>query len=113
MILNRGGHLNNNVGKPHLRTNRFSVFPTRKVQLSIEVEVLALAQKANMKNCPIQVCLFKFPDLFWPNMTGILRGEICQCRHCRWQCKIFASGVNFSRNDAIYNINESTKYILP
>ena len=38
------------------------------------------------------------------------RGEICHCRHCRRQCKIFASGVNFSRNNAIYNINESTKY---
>ena len=25
----------------------------------------------------------------------------------------FASGVNFSRNSAIYNINESTMYILP
>ena len=24
------------------------------------------------------------------------RGEICDCRHCRRQCKIFASGVNFS-----------------
>ena len=24
------------------------------------------------------------------------RGGICQCRHCRQQCKIFASGVNFS-----------------
>ena len=24
------------------------------------------------------------------------RGGICQCRQCRWQCKIFASGVNFS-----------------
>ena len=24
------------------------------------------------------------------------RGGICQCRHCRRQCKIFASGVNFS-----------------
>ena len=26
----------------------------------------------------------------------IHRGEICQCRQCRRQCKIFASGVNFS-----------------
>ena len=26
--------------------------------------------------------------------------------------KSFACGVNFSRNNAIYNINESTKYIL-
>ena len=26
--------------------------------------------------------------------------------------KFFASGVNFSRNNAIYNINENTKYIL-
>ena len=25
-----------------------------------------------------------------------IRGEICQCRQCRRQCKIFASGVNFS-----------------
>ena len=24
------------------------------------------------------------------------RGGICPCRHCRGQCKIFASGVNFS-----------------
>ena len=24
------------------------------------------------------------------------RGGICPCRHCRQQCKIFASGVNFS-----------------
>ena len=24
------------------------------------------------------------------------RGEICHCRHCRRQCQIFASGVNFS-----------------
>ena len=43
---------------------------------------------------------------------GVDRGEICQCRHCRRQCKIFASGVNFSGNNVIYNINESTKYIL-
>ena len=27
---------------------------------------------------------------------GLYRGGICQCRHCRQQCKIFASGVNFS-----------------
>ena len=26
--------------------------------------------------------------------------------------KFFASGVNFSRNNAIYNISESTKYFL-
>ena len=43
----------------------------------------------------------------------ICRGDICQCRHRRRQCKIFVSGVNFSRNNVIYNINESTKYILP
>ena len=28
----------------------------------------------------------------WPRS----RGGICPCRHCRRQCKIFASGVNFS-----------------
>ena len=40
------------------------------------------------------------------------RGEICHYRHWRRQCKIFASDVNFSRNNTIYNIKESTKYIL-
>ena len=27
------------------------------------------------------------------------------------KCKIFASGVNFSRNNAVYYINDSTKYV--
>ena len=40
------------------------------------------------------------------------RGEICHCRHCRRQCKIFASGVNFSRNNAICYINESKKVLF-
>ena len=35
--------------------------------------------------------------------------DICCCRR---QCKIFTSGVNFSRNNAIYDIDESPKYIL-
>ena len=39
---------------------------------------------------PFQSCLYGlFP------LTGY-RGGICQCRQCRRQCKIFASGVNFS-----------------
>ena len=29
-------------------------------------------------------------------MFNETRGGICQCRYCRRQCKIFASGVNFS-----------------
>ena len=37
------------------------------------------------------------------------RGEICPCRHCRRQCKFVASDVYFSRNNAFYNINESTR----
>ena len=28
--------------------------------------------------------------------SSTARGGICQCRHCRRQCKIIASGVNFS-----------------
>ena len=39
------------------------------------------------------------------------RGDICPRRQGRRQCKTFASGVNSSRNNAIYNINESTKSI--
>ena len=50
--------------------------------------------------------------IFQKIVTDLNRGEICQCRYCRRQCKIFASGVNFSRNNAIYNINESKKCIL-
>ena len=34
---------------------------------------------------------------FQPN----IRGGICPCRHCWRQCKIFASDVNFSRNQHI------------
>ena len=49
--------------------------------------------------------------IIYKNSHIEIRGEIC--RHCQRQCKILASRVNFSRNNAIYNINESTKYILP
>ncbi len=57
------------------------------------------------------VCSFVVPLWWHPNKspyfsiyTGIeaqyhlipSRGGICPCRHCRRQCKIFASGVNFS-----------------
>ena len=45
-------------------------------------------------------------------MNTLCRGGICHSRHSRRKCKIFASGVNFSGNNVIYNINESTKYIL-
>ena len=51
-----------------------------------------------------------FQQMIWNGFEP--RGDICQYRHCWRQCKIFASGVNFSRNNAIYNINESAKYIL-
>ena len=37
------------------------------------------------------------------------RGGICHSRHSRQECKIFASGVNFSRNNAVCYINESKK----
>ena len=40
------------------------------------------------------------------------KGEICPSRHSRRESKIFATSLNFSRNNAIYNINESTKYIF-
>ena len=46
------------------------------------------------------------------NVNSVHRGEICPCRHCRRQCKIFAGSVNFSRNNTIYKINKSAKYIL-
>ena len=32
----------------------------------------------------------------WKYWTLYDRGGICPSRQCRWQCKIFASGVNFS-----------------
>ena len=46
----------------------------------------------------------KFPklpnfNLLAPTFSGMEeggRGGICPCRHCRWQCKIFARGVNFT-----------------
>ena len=38
-----------------------------------------------------------------------IRGGICHSRHSRRECKFFASGVNFSRNNAVCYINESKK----
>ena len=38
-----------------------------------------------------------------------VRDVICHSRHSRRECKIFASGVNFSRNNAVCYINESKK----
>ena len=38
---------------------------------------------------------------------GQVRDGICHSRHSRRECKIFASGVNFSRNNAVCFINES------
>ena len=38
-----------------------------------------------------------------------VRDGICHSRHSRRECKIFASGVNFSRNNAVCYINESKK----
>ena len=46
-------------------------------------------------------------------IAGSVRGKICPCHHSRRQSKIFASSVNFSRNNAIYNINESTSTFYP
>jgi len=40
---------------------------------------------------------------------GQVRDGICHSRHSRRECKIFASGVNFSRNNAVCYINESKK----
>ena len=39
----------------------------------------------------------------------LYRDGICHSRHSRRECKIFASGVNFSRNNAVCYINESKK----
>ena len=38
---------------------------------------------------------YHFKTILWPRAPQI-RGGICPCRQCRRQCKIFASGVNFS-----------------
>ena len=63
------------------------------------------------KRCRLEIHLSFTALCLWQLLSGT-RGEICQCLHCQRQCKIFASGVNFSRNNAVYYINESTKYIL-
>ena len=39
------------------------------------------------------VLIFAIIILFHP--YTVVRGDICHSRHCRRQCKVFASGVNF------------------
>ena len=63
--------------------------------------------KGDIKRLWILIFFWRRKKVYNPS-----RDEICQCRRCQQQCKIFASGVSFSRNNAIYNINESTTYIL-
>ena len=55
-------------------------------------------------SCALQLCFWcedlnKYYGLRSSNETvenPPFRGEICQCRHCRRQCKVFASSVYFS-----------------
>ena len=56
-----------------------------------------------------------FFKIFFFQKTGILshqmpwtRGDICHSYHCRRQCKIFASGVNFSKIH-IFSCTSSTQ----
>ena len=61
---------------------------------------------------PILFMIFGLEMVPWEALNRAhYGGEICQYRHCRQQCKTFASGVNFSRNNAVYYINDSTKYV--
>ena len=50
-------------------------------------------------------CYHVFPYFEW----GRGRDGICHSCHSRREGKIFASGVNFSRNNAVCYINESKK----
>ena len=45
----------------------------------------------------------------WSSWYILIRGGICHSRHSRRECKIFASSVNFSTNNAVCYINESKK----
>ena len=48
-------------------------------------------QDPGLFSLDLDILCFVVHPLHWS-----LRGGICPCRHCRRQCKIFASGVNFS-----------------
>ena len=55
--------------------------------------------------------IFFFCILSWLKLELLaqIRGGICHSRHSRRECKIFASGLNFFRNNAVCYINESRK----
>ena len=55
-----------------------------------QIAMIGLSRKSD----PIQHLLEGFPPQHYLHL--FIRGEICPCRQCRRQCKIFASGVNFS-----------------
>ena len=57
------------------------------------------------------ICIIQEGD-FQKNQNGTTRGEICHCHHCRWQCKNFASGVNFSKKQHIWLHNQHKKSSL-
>ena len=94
-------HLNQKVGKLELISDHFTaavhVLPKANPKQSLICFLLAGGNEAHLKASLRLV---------------FSRVGICHSRHSRQECKNFASGVNFSRNNAIYNRNESTKYIL-
>ena len=51
-------------------------------------------------------CSIQFFSLYLCCKENV-RDGICHSRHSRRECKIFDSGVNFSRNNAVCYINES------
>ena len=94
---------------PHYPVQRTRLFPIISLCATyLDVLYESLLSVACFKHKVNRVKSFLLKTSVWKP----IRDEICQCRHCRQQCNIFASGVNFSRNNAIYNINESTKYFL-
>ena len=99
-------------------------FPAKLLAGSINWALVAVWWHQMLRNLPstsprirrqvLKECADRTKDelanssMFWSGHEGC-RDGICHSRHSRQECKIFASGVNFSRNNAVCYINESKK----
>ena len=82
----------------HVKITSIQYFPTRKVLEEIiggNLQFL-LPSKTFLKDNFSRKPSHQFRKVNVCKSLCHHRGGICQCRQCRRQCKIFASGVNFS-----------------
>ena len=85
-MVQRNAHISFQSSKRRITNFKIKLRQTKRLEIIIIY--------INFIHLHLGTCICGETIHFWKR--GTLRGGICPCRHCRRQCKFFASGVNFS-----------------